>query len=167
MIPPPPTDGLAAGQRVTMTVRPPQKRGACSAVGSAPEWHSGGHRFDPGQVHQPPLMIQAEVVHRSSLDSARAKVDRSRPEGATVGRPTSWISLRCGRRPPFAPSRTLPSAYLAGRMCAVLDRARQRVLPRSPAAAPLSIRRFTPGSSAQELLFPEHVHIAPTNRLCP
>jgi carboxypeptidase family protein len=24
---------------------------ACSAVGSAPEWHSGGHRFDPGQVH--------------------------------------------------------------------------------------------------------------------
>jgi hypothetical protein len=29
-----------------------EKRGACSAVGSAPEWHSGGHRFDPGQVHQ-------------------------------------------------------------------------------------------------------------------
>ena len=28
---------------------------ACSAVGSAPEWHSGGHRFDPGQVHQPSL----------------------------------------------------------------------------------------------------------------
>src|SRR5829696_2193622 len=26
---------------------------ACSAVGSAPEWHSGGHRFDPGQVHHP------------------------------------------------------------------------------------------------------------------
>jgi hypothetical protein len=29
-------------------------RRACSAVGSAPEWHSGGHRFDPGQVHHPP-----------------------------------------------------------------------------------------------------------------
>jgi hypothetical protein len=27
-------------------------RWACSAVGSAPEWHSGGHQFDPGQVHQ-------------------------------------------------------------------------------------------------------------------
>ena len=26
---------------------------ACSAAGSAPEWHSGGHRFDPGQVHHP------------------------------------------------------------------------------------------------------------------
>ena len=32
--------------------------GACSAVGSAPEWHSGGHRFDPGQVHQPSLDFQ-------------------------------------------------------------------------------------------------------------
>ena len=28
---------------------------ACGAAGSAPEWHSGGHRFDPGQVHQPSL----------------------------------------------------------------------------------------------------------------
>jgi putative endonuclease len=28
---------------------------ACSAVGSAPEWHSGGHRFESGQVHQPSL----------------------------------------------------------------------------------------------------------------
>src|SRR3954467_9317329 len=28
---------------------------ACSAAGSAPEWHSGGHRFDPGQVHHPSL----------------------------------------------------------------------------------------------------------------
>ena len=26
---------------------------ACGAAGSAPEWHSGGHRFDPGQVHHP------------------------------------------------------------------------------------------------------------------
>ena len=25
---------------------------ACSAVGSAPEWHSGGHGFDSRQVHQ-------------------------------------------------------------------------------------------------------------------
>ena len=28
---------------------------ACGAAGSAPEWHSGGHRFDPGQVHHPSL----------------------------------------------------------------------------------------------------------------
>ena len=34
---------------------------ACSAVGSAPEWHSGGHRFDPGQVHQPSL-TRADAV---------------------------------------------------------------------------------------------------------
>ena len=33
---------------------------ACSAVGSAPEWHSGGHRFDPGQVHHPSLMNAGE-----------------------------------------------------------------------------------------------------------
>ena len=26
---------------------------ASSAVGSAREWHSRGHRFDPGLVHQP------------------------------------------------------------------------------------------------------------------
>jgi hypothetical protein len=26
---------------------------ACSAVGSAPEWHSGGHGFDSRQVHIP------------------------------------------------------------------------------------------------------------------
>ena len=41
--------------------------GACSAVGSAPEWHSGGHRFDPGQVHQPSLTAcrhQAERIPR-------------------------------------------------------------------------------------------------------
>jgi hypothetical protein len=37
---------------VTIKVRP-AVRWACSAVGSAPEWHSGGHRFDPGQVHNP------------------------------------------------------------------------------------------------------------------
>ena len=30
-----------------------RKEWACSAAGSAPEWHSGGHRFDPGQVHHP------------------------------------------------------------------------------------------------------------------
>src|SRR6187455_191908 len=33
---------------------------ACSAVGSAPEWHSGGHRFDPGQVHHPSLACSRE-----------------------------------------------------------------------------------------------------------
>jgi hypothetical protein len=33
---------------------------ACSAAGSAPEWHSGGHRFDPGQVHHPSLMDAGE-----------------------------------------------------------------------------------------------------------
>ncbi len=38
---------------------------ACGAAGSAPEWHSGGHRFDPGQVHQPSLLIQAKVARRS------------------------------------------------------------------------------------------------------
>jgi hypothetical protein len=37
-------------------------RRACSAVGSAPEWHSGGHRFDPGQVH-----------HLQVIDSKRQK----------------------------------------------------------------------------------------------
>jgi hypothetical protein len=41
---------------VTMEGRFPP-RWACSAVGSAPEWHSGGHRFDPGQVHQPFISI--------------------------------------------------------------------------------------------------------------
>ncbi len=35
---------------VTMRVRLPDEW-ACGAAGSAPEWHSGGHRFDPGQVH--------------------------------------------------------------------------------------------------------------------
>ena len=65
-----------------------QLKRACSAVGSAPEWHSGGHRFDPGQVHQPPLMIQAEVVHHSLakiLSQATVDLPSSR-FGATVGR---------------------------------------------------------------------------------
>jgi|APCry1669191515_1035360.scaffolds.fasta_scaffold00010_11 hypothetical protein len=25
--------------------------GGCSSVGRAPQWHCGGHRFDPGQLH--------------------------------------------------------------------------------------------------------------------
>ena len=59
---------------VTMRVRLTPKW-ACSAVGSAPEWHSGGHRFDPGQVHQPSLSCHAKVAHRSSREFARADVD--------------------------------------------------------------------------------------------
>ena len=73
-----------------MRVRFPPKW-ACSAVGSAPEWHSGGHRFDPGQVHHPSLALQARSdgepasylspakdVHHSgsSVSSRPAKVDR-------------------------------------------------------------------------------------------
>src|SRR5688572_26466256 len=80
---------------------------ACGAAGSAPEWHSGGHRFDPGQVHQPPLIIQPEVAHHSA-------------EGATVGpspKPSQYsprpiqpeaTSARFRR---FAAGRTLASAF--------------------------------------------------------
>ena len=27
--------------------------GGCSSAGRAPEWHSGGRRFDPVQLHHP------------------------------------------------------------------------------------------------------------------
>ena len=33
------------------TARRVSRRWACSSAGRAPEWHSGGRRFDPDQVH--------------------------------------------------------------------------------------------------------------------
>ena len=45
-----------------------------SAVGSAPEWHSGGHRFDPGQVHQPSLTPANESVNAVGEPSANLSV---------------------------------------------------------------------------------------------
>ena len=53
---------------------------ACSAVGSAPEWHSGGHRFDPGQVHHPSLRsvwsaLSVLPACRGSLRPPRALPD--------------------------------------------------------------------------------------------
>jgi hypothetical protein len=70
-------------------------RRACSAVGSAPEWHSGGHRFDPGQVHQ----LQA-------VDSKRLKspptsfIEPPVAEGPIVQR--SPEPLRSCRVPPLS-----------------------------------------------------------------
>ena len=45
---------------------------ACSAVGSAPEWHSGGHRFDPGQVHHPSLALRAKLRMASPASLLRS-----------------------------------------------------------------------------------------------
>ena len=53
-------------------------RRACSAVGSAPEWHSGGHRFDPGQVHylRPCAVLQFcsnKAIHNSFQNIERGQ----------------------------------------------------------------------------------------------
>src|SRR5262245_50084880 len=45
------------------SVYPP--KWACGAVGSAPEWHSGGHRFEPGQVHQPQVVDSTDTISRT------------------------------------------------------------------------------------------------------
>jgi hypothetical protein len=34
---------------------PPLKVRGCSSAGRAPALQAGGHRFDPGQLHQPPI----------------------------------------------------------------------------------------------------------------
>jgi hypothetical protein len=57
---------------------------ACGAAGSAPGWHSGGHRFDPGQVHQPSLAY-GELRLASQASQSHAKVARHSAKGATVG----------------------------------------------------------------------------------
>jgi hypothetical protein len=46
------------------TIGSSQPTWACGAAGSAPEWHSGGHRFDPGQVHHPfiPTLNRLQVA---------------------------------------------------------------------------------------------------------
>ena len=51
---------------------------ACSAVGSAPEWHSGGHQFDPGQVHHlsSPAIVSELRVARHPSCSAESRVLR-------------------------------------------------------------------------------------------
>ena len=74
---------------------PPANKWACSAVGSAPEWHSGGHRFDPGQVHHLPRFARS-LAAMTSLRHAATRLRRVASghdpgqgpalERATVGR---------------------------------------------------------------------------------
>src|SRR5918994_640444 len=67
---------------------------ACSAVGSAPEWHSGGHRFDPGQVHHPSLMIAVEGCRAVASQATRRRapdlIERATARQAT--RPSLMIA---------------------------------------------------------------------------
>ena len=62
---------------------------ACSAAGSAPEWHSGGHRFDPGQVHQPSLTC---ATLRHLLGELRLASQIPSPAG------NQWVT-NCGGSP--------------------------------------------------------------------
>ena len=73
----------------------PQLR-ACSAVGSAPEWHSGGHRFDPGQVHHPPLMNVGGGC-RAVASQSDAKAGLAASERATARQAMAL----CSRRTPL------------------------------------------------------------------
>ena len=52
---------------------------ACGAAGSALPWHGRGHRFDPDQVHQLILYLQAFA----DTDEARSLLSRVR-KGAEV-----------------------------------------------------------------------------------
>jgi hypothetical protein len=60
---------------------------ACGAVGSAPEWHSGGHRFEPGQVHQtfipsldPPQVVEGGRGYGGSNKAVSVERDSVRKE---------------------------------------------------------------------------------------
>ena len=65
--------GAAACGRRTCPAQPPCATIVCSAyvkwasgaAGSAREWHSRGHRFDPGLVHQPPLIECSGAARRA------------------------------------------------------------------------------------------------------
>src|SRR5688572_2556208 len=54
---------------------------ASGAVGSAREWHSRGHRFDPGLVHQPSL-TRASPKRELRLGERARRLSRRSPEGA-------------------------------------------------------------------------------------
>jgi hypothetical protein len=51
------------------------KKWASSAVGSAREWHSRGHRFDPGLVHQPSLLDPREGCLAVAAQAAKADIE--------------------------------------------------------------------------------------------
>src|SRR4030095_6033987 len=100
-------------------------RWACSAAGSAPEWHSGGHRFDPGQVHNPPssnggalktpavprshrthelpsqrvasLMRVPAAWHLSPTQVPRIHLSLDGDGGVALPGPQTATSSRCGR----------------------------------------------------------------------
>ena len=106
---------------------------ACSAVGSAPEWHSGGHRFDPGQVHQ------LQVADSKRLKSATHFIDR-----------TAWLTI------------AFCSSLLNRRRSSYVARSAQSVISRSfvggasdylPVGSPLIVRapRVSTSSSVRTL----------------
>ncbi len=77
----------------------------CSSVGRAPEWHSGGRRFDPDQLHQP--------------NQARSCSNRPTFAATYFGlrwfHTITWILLAASFfiRSSIAPSRTTPANAVA------------------------------------------------------
>jgi hypothetical protein len=116
-------------RRAGLRLEVPSPEWACSAVGSAPEWHSGGHRFDPGQVHQPSLMIAREGCPPQPRwgEGGPPTV----PERASAGKPNpllagnQWVT-NCGDSSALivlcvshsvTPTACLPTAGTRGVLC--------------------------------------------------
>ena len=113
-----------------MVVRPTRNR-ASGAVGSAREWHSRGHRFDPGLVHQPSLSIAG---------GGCPTVARKRRRWACLCHHESfgWQAMRAAATGPFAnPDRILPTAFAETANAAALVVQFQRIFRFQPSASAL------------------------------
>ena len=51
---------------------------ASGAVGSAREWHSRGHRFDPGLVHHPSVALRASFGWQATPSTRRSRTNTNR-----------------------------------------------------------------------------------------
>lgn len=80
--------------------RPPpagESRWACGAVGSAPAWHAGGPRFEPGQVHVMPTKLCRRSVRLKPGRCAVRFRGWARWRGEPPGRGTRLPASSTGR----------------------------------------------------------------------
>ena len=99
----------------------------CSSIGRALEWHSGGRRFDPDQLHQLPIQDHKTAAERPPF-LFRCGVRRQRRLSQNIGPPPSR-RLTCRRLAGTALAKNVPRERYA--------RARRPHVSRRDAGGPI------------------------------
>ena len=82
--------------------RPP--RGAVAQFGRAPEWHSGGRRFDPVQLHHYFLGLRPESSPASQATSSKKSSKSSASGRNSAPLMTTWTHRPVAKEPPSQPT---------------------------------------------------------------